>query len=362
MEGPRPPKENEYPQVRSFLDQELRPGSQWTLASEYPTAINIANIHNMRIITDEQKVLSHAVMKPLILRTPLAIFKVAAIGSVVTDSQHRNQGLSRKILDNCIVEASKQECDIAMLWTDLYEFYQKLDFELAGTEMSFVFEQEFAQPVADLKFLKTALVSAEAIHRLYQQHTVTSVRTVDEIKKFLQIPNSKIYTAWNSNNQLVAFAIEGKGVDLNGYIHEWGGSVQALISLLSFIRKDKGTSITLISPEVSINLANHLQKLPGVVMNKGFLGMIKIISHDQLFQKIKRAARALGLNNFVLERRGPEVVIGAGGDLIGISDEKDLVRILFGPALEIPHLKQETKDILAQFLPLPLWVWGWDSI
>ena len=363
MEGPRSPRETEYPQVLEFLHQELRPTSNWSLASEYPTALSQSNMHNIRIITDEKKVLSHAVLKPLIIRTPMVVLKVAAIGSVVTDSQHRNQGLSRKVLDECLLEAQRQECDVAMLWTDLYDFYQKMDFELAGTEMSFVIDKEFSTPQTQpLKFLKTSQISAESISRLYSQHSVTSVRTSEDIRKFLQIPQTVAYSAWDQNNQLVAYAIEGKGADLKGYIHEWGGGVSNLLSLFSFVRKDKKSPITVISPSHAINLIQKLKNIEGVVANQGFLGMIKLISHDQIFQKIKRAARSLGMNDFVLERRNGEIFMGLTDDIISISDDRTLVRILFGPAVEIPYIKPETQAKLSQFLPIPIWVWGWDSI
>lgn len=363
MEGPRPPLETEYSQVLSFLNQELRPHSQWSLASEYPTALSLSNIHNIRIITDEDhKVLAHAVIKPLIIKTPLAILKVAAIGSVVTDQNHRNQGLSTKILEECISEASRQDCDIAMLWTDLYEFYHKLNFELAGTEMSYVIEEQFPSSGAPLRYMKTNQVSAESLYRLYCQHTVSSVRTAEDIRKFLQIPQTVVHTAWDQSNQLVAYGIEGKGADLTNYIHEWGGSVSALMDLFSLIRKDKGTSFTVITPAHAMNLNQKLKQLPGVIVNQGFLGMIKIINQDSLLQKIKKAARSLGYQDFVLEKRGEEVIFGFAEDLIGISDPKDLVRILFGPAIDIPHLQVETQQKLSKIFPLPLWVWGWDSI
>ncbi len=362
MEGPRPPRETEYPQILDFLRQELRPDASWSLANEYPTALSLSNIHNIRIITEEKKVLSHAVLKPLIIRTPLTVLKVGAIGSVVTDSHHRNQGLSRKILDECLHEARRQDCDIAMLWTNLYEFYEKMNFELAGVEMSFVIEDEFAVPDHKLKFVKGTQVSAEAILRLYTQHSVTSVRTAEDIRKFLQIPQTQVYTAWDPSNQLVAYAVEGKGADLSGYIHEWGGNVSSLMALFSHIRKERKAPFTVISPQHSMNFIQKMQTIPGVLSNQGFLGMIKIVHAEQFFQKVKKAARALGVNDFVLEQRGPEVIFGLGGELIGISDEKDLVRILFGPVVDIPHLSPEAQKKLSTVLPLPMWVWGWDSV
>ena len=40
MEGPRQPLEKEYAEILNFLKQELRPNTQWSVASEYPTALS----------------------------------------------------------------------------------------------------------------------------------------------------------------------------------------------------------------------------------------------------------------------------------------------------------------------------------
>jgi GNAT superfamily N-acetyltransferase len=362
MEGPRSPLESEFNLVLEFLNSELRPHHGWSLASEYPTALNPNNLHNIRIITQSERVLSHAVIKPLIIRSPLAILKIAAIGSVVTVEDHRNQGLSRRILENCLDEARRQDCDLAMLWTNLYDFYRKLDFELAGSEIAILFEQEWTADTTGLRFMKGTQVSPESILRLYSQHTVGSVRTAEDIRKFLQIPQTHCYTAWDAQNQLVAYAIEGKGADLTDYVHEWGGSTAKLTALFSHIRKDLKKPFTAIVPHHSTNLVNQLKKVPGSVFNEGFLGMIKIVQHENFFNKVKKAARSMGIQDFVLERKDGEFVIGVGQDLIQLTDEKDLVKILLGPKVEIPYLQPASVEKLDKFLPLPLWVWGWDSV
>lgn len=361
MEGPRPPAESEFPRVLEFLNNHLRPESQWSIAKEYPTALVPSNVHNMRIITEQQQVLSHAVIKPIIIKSPAIIYKVAAIGSVVTDNQHRNQGLSRRIIEECVAEAKKQECDIGILWTNLYDFYRKMDFELAGHEDSFVIEKEFNADSQGLKFMKGPQVSAEAILRLYSQHTVTTIRTVDEIRKYLAIPNSQIYTAWDSSGQLAAYAIEGKGVDLAGYIHEWGGSVTKLLALFSWIRKEKKQAFTVIVPNHSLNLITALNKITPI-HNAGYLGMIKIINEEVLFNKFRKAARTIGMTDFVLEKQNGVYHFGIGNDQVAIKDEKEIVRLLFGPMPVMPQFKPETVRTIERLLPMPLWVWGWDSI
>lgn len=363
MEGPRSPKEAELPHVMDFLNKSLRQEAEWSIAAEYPTAFAQSNIHNMRIISEEGQVLSHAVLKPLIIKSPHLIYKVGALGSVVTNDTHRGQGLSTQVISNCLELAAEQSCDIAILWTDLFDFYRRMGFELAGSEFSFVIEDTFTVPDQKLRFSMDSRVSPEAIFRLYSSHTVNSVRTIEETRKFLSIPQTKIYTAWESNGQLAAYAIEGKGVDLGGYIHEWGGSATKLVALLSFIREQKQQPVTIICPRHAQNLIQQLEKLP-VTINQGFLGMIKLVNFDQLSAKIKRAFRAEGVADIVLEKHPEHFVFGIGQDLYTIKNETDMVRLLFGPVdyRALNMFKPETVEKFEKILPLNLWIWGWDSI
>lgn len=363
MEGPRSPQENELPLVLDFLNKKLRHEAAWSIAAEYPTAFSSNNLHNMHIIADEGAVLSHAVMKPLIIKSPHVIFKVGAIGSVVTDEAYRGQGLSTQLIENCLKSATEQSCDIAILWTDLFDFYRRMGFELAGSEISFVIEENFEVANSNLRFSNDAKVAPDAIYRLYSAHTVNSVRTVEETRKFLSIPQTKVYTAWEANGQLAAYAIEGKGIDLGGYIHEWGGSVTKLMALLSYVRAQKNEPITVICPRHAQNLIQALQK-HDVTMNQGFLGMIKLVNFDQLSAKIKRAFRAEGVADIVLEKHPQHFLFGVGQDLFTINNETDMVRLLFGPVdyRALSMFKEETIQKLEKVLPLNLWIWGWDSI
>jgi len=363
MEGPRSPRETEFPEVIDFLNSKLRSQTSWSIAAEYPTALTSHNIHNMRIIAEDQKVLSYAVLKPLIIKSPHVIFKVGAIGSVVTEEAYRGQGLSTKIIQDCLKSAAEQSCDIAILWTDLFDFYRKMGFELAGSEISLVVGSEFTAESQGLRFSSENKVSPDAIYRLYSAHTVNSVRTIEETRKFLSIPQTKVYTAWEASGQLAAYAIEGKGADLGGYIHEWGGSVSKLLALLSYIRKEKAQPFTIISPRHSQNLIHQLQQ-KGATLNEGFLGMIKIIHFDQLSAKIKRTFRAEGVPDIVLEKHPEHYLFGVGSEIFTIQNETDMVRLLFGPVdySSLGMFKPETVQKLEKILPLNLWIWGWDSI
>ena len=363
MEGPRTPESHELHRVVEFLDTQLRQGNNWTIASEYPTALTPNNIHNMSIVTEDEKIVSHAVLKTYIVKTPYTILKVGAIGSVVTDPEYRQQGLSTSNIKKCLELANKQDCDLGILWTDQFDFYRKLGFELAGYDYSYVFNSQEPVKNKNLRFVTGNNVDPAALLRLYSQHTVHAVRTLEDFRQFLKIPNSNVYTAWDQNNTLLAYAVEGKGIDLINYIHEWSGQAEALMDLFSYIRQQKQQAITIMAPSHSQNLRNKLQQVSDI-SHQGYLGMLKIINEQSLFNKIKKIYAAEGVEKAVLEKQGSQFVFGFGTDLYTLENESDLLQLLFGP-LNINNLdfvSNETKQKFSKVLPLPLWIWGWDSI
>lgn len=364
MLKPRSPEQHEFDHVVEFLNHNLRADSTWPINSEYPTALTPSNIHNMSIITEEGgSIVSHALIKPIITKTPYAIYKLGAIGSVVTDPSHRQQGLSTLNMQNCLAKATAQDCDLVILWTDKTEFYQKFGFELAGHENTYVFDKPQAQRTENIRIVKGTQIDPQAILKLYAQHTVGSLRSVDDLQQYLRIPNANIYTAWSSNNQLLAYAVDGKGADLQTFIHEWGGQVDALIDLVSHMVKTENKTYHLMVPEHSTNLRKVLDHL-GIYCHRGFLAMLRVHNFEAVAMKIKRAFRAEGFDQIVLEKQHGQIVFGYGQDLYTLDQEADLAKILFGPTTidEMTFIKPETRKILSTILPLPLWVWGWDSI
>lgn len=364
MEGPRAPLLGEYKNLIHFLNNSLRENITWSIENEYPTAVNPKNLHNIRIITENNQILSHACLRPLLIRTPYLVYKAGAIGSVVTDTNYRNQGLSHQIITSCLDEATKQDCDFAILWSNLYDYYRKFGFELGGHEISAIYNKKIAvKPLSTLQFLCTPKVDPQAILKVYQKHTTQTYRTTEDIRKYLDIPNTRVYTAWDQRGEMVAFAIEGKGADLTGYIHEWGGAVPHLLSLFNHILEQRGQEFTVITPITAQSLI-QVFKQENLMTHFGYLGMIKILKPDQLFKKINKMAQQSNLPQFELStcEQGFRMK-WSGGDVI-IAEEKDLVQLLFGPEMPTELLGDRSEDLqrLNDILPLPLWIWGWDSI
>jgi predicted acetyltransferase len=365
MEGPRPLFDHELRDFVKFLSAHLRPEHAWSIADEYPLAIHGTNLNNVRVIKDEKSFVSAAVMKPLIIKCPAGLFKAAAIGSVVTAPEHRNQGLSSQILESSLEAARAHGCEFAILWTNLFDFYRKLGFELAGTEISLTIPQDFKSPetTTGLRFLQSNKVDAEAMLRLYNQHTTGSVRTAEDIRKFLSIPNSRVFTAWDEQNRLQAYLVEGKGADFDGYIHEWAGGVSKILALLSYAVRERGKSLTLIAPAHSANLIRQLTAA-GCKEHSGVLGMIKILNPSQFLVKIKKFVRGMGIEDVVLEAREGKYYLGVKQEIFSTDIESDLVRLVFGPlkASQLHAFDKVTAETFEKIFPIAMWIWGWDSV
>lgn len=354
---------DEIKDVFDFLNRHLRPNGDWSIIEEYPTTFTPKNYNNIHVIRDEKEVLSHAAVRYILSRSPQAVFKIAAIGSVVTSSEHRRQGLSQKLLNACLEKAQIEDADMAILWTNLFDFYRKLGFELTGYEVAALIDSPLPEANHDLTIREGAGVSPEALLRIYNKHSVNSVRTPEEIRKYLQIPNSRVYTAWDRKGFLQAYAIEGKGADLDGYIHEWGGGVSKLLPLFNYIRQQQNRPITVIVPKHSQALIREFEA-KGVQCHEGFLGMVKLLNPEGLCKKMQNYARAMGLADVIFKYENQAFVLGVEGEETLSLDEKEVLQLVFGPNSEqyFVRFRENSRQVFQKLFPLPLWIWGWDSI
>jgi len=303
-----------------------------------------------------------------LIKTPFHFFKVGIIGSVCTDPKARGKGLAASIMKSILEEATEQSCDLAILWTDINSFYQKLGFIDGGREVLVKFPEgplnNNVRGETDEVHTQASNLDPKVLLGLFNKHQLRSIRTPNEIQKLLKIPESTLWTSWNkSKTQLKAYAVVGKGADFKNFIHEWGGEVSSLLPLFSTIKKNLGLHLNLITPPDCHNLISSLVKM-GCSTKENPLAMIKIVSPVEFCRKITKGARALGLSNFVFEYKEQGFVFGIQGETYKTERGSDIVQLVFGPRRpkEIFPFSQAALDVFEQIFPIPFWVWGWDSI
>ncbi len=357
------PSKLELDKVISFLNTQLRSKVDWSMDKEYPIAFSGFNINNIKFIEDNGKILSHALLKYLMIKTPAGIFKTAIIGSVVTDENHQRKGLAKKLVQELIAKATADNCDLCLLWSDLDKFYTDLGFELAGSEEHLKIKRPITPLAIDsnLRFSDNPKINAEPIQKLFSKHLVGSLRSNKEIESYLKIPKSNIYSLWGSNNDLLAYAVQGRGVDLNNVIHEWGGGVNHLTQLFSHILKKQET-VEIITSSTAINLAETLKDKFGAEHNTRTLGYIKILNFQSIHLKILRWARVQGEYHLQTFNQGNDIFIRYKSKNYQLPNAQALTRLVWGPINPdiLNNIDDELKASLLSVFPLPLWVWGWD--
>ncbi|MCB9026960.1 MAG: hypothetical protein H6625_11615 [Bdellovibrionaceae bacterium] len=56
--------------------------------------------------------------------------------------------------------------------------------------------------------------------------------------------------------------------------------------------------------------------------------------------------------------------MGHSGHIFRTTSEKDMTQLIFGPhkASQLHNFDVETTQVLEKIFPIPMWIWGWDSV
>lgn len=213
--------------------------------------------YSLGVLDSNQKLISHVGLRITKMKNKnIASDSVAMIGAVATHPQHRGQRLSTQLLQHALKIAQSHSCKHTLLWGSEHEFYKKLGFTLAGTQARIELH-EFLNQMKALGYSPQKNIKLIHSQKINQQ-------IFDEIKKqpygveFTQEDASWVFAhqtiQWIYCENPFAFIALGKGKDLVGHIHEWGGDTQSLINLFNELNRIS-PALQLIAPlEVFKNL------------------------------------------------------------------------------------------------------------
>jgi hypothetical protein len=149
-----------------------------------------------------------------------------------------------------------------------------------------------------------------------------------------------------------AYAGFGRGIDLQGIVHEWGGDLRALQTILASIaQENKAKSDPPSDPPSDPMILGSPEGLSKLGFSAGeipveYLCMAKVLDPAKLVQAYRpntpcSFSRSGGTWNIDIAQR----------PITGLNDS-ELARVLFGP---------DRFEEFAGILPLPLWIWGLDA-
>jgi hypothetical protein len=294
------------------------------------------------------------------------------IGSVATDPRHRGRGLAGRLLEKAERALADQGCVLALLWADDPGFYARRGWREAGSERLFVVERgdlERLPSAAGATVRALAPDDHGALHRIYSLHVSRVDRTPAETRALLSCPGVTTLVL-ERGRDIAAYACLGRGKDLARCVHEWGGAVDDVLALVRehgerAARQGDTEPHFLMTPATSRAVHARLQTL-GLSGVEGVLAMARLLDPSAAVELVRRAARGR-VSAGVAVHRAPAAspaahFEGPGGELCFEPD--GLLDLLLPPRGERTAIEalEHAAGLGLRGLPLPLYVWGLDSI
>jgi GNAT superfamily N-acetyltransferase len=303
--------------------------------------------------------------------------RCAGIGLVVTSPEHQRKGYGYIIQNEIEKRAHDQDGALfTVLWSDLVQFYSKLGYVAAGTEMQWQLDKQ------DLDLLKKRL-NAElpttgqfhirplhnlsATKELYQNFGVGPARNFEDYSGLLDLPNTLSLGAYISDPQhihpkLVAYAHMGKARDLRDTLHEFVGNPKAFPFLLNALLPHTLSGLRVYHPAESALLPTMEHWIgPGT---KNALSFFKVIDGPGLVAWLE-AARYMPAGFGIAAGPKGFQLLNRHITFFESTDYGHLLQLFFGPwkISEMEDLPSELKTH-ARILPtpLPVYFWGFDSV
>ena len=231
-----------YESMLDLLDRHFdgAPG----LASEYPALLGEANRERCLVASLDSDVIACAAWRPLLLRSARGAVHAAGIGTVTTHAEHRGRGLASKLVRGCLEAARTAECEVALLFGAERDLYRRLGFVPAGRERV---TRLRASGHTDAKLRRGTPADAHRLLPLLEAHALGVVRTAQEFERLLSIPRTHLWVL-EHGDEPAAYCVLGKGRDLHGVTHEWGGGAAAVEQLLGALAAREPEAEWALSP------------------------------------------------------------------------------------------------------------------
>lgn len=276
------------------------------------------------------------------LKTMGKNLRVALIGAVATDPKYRGHGLATQLVKMALQWSRDRGAAAVFLWGSEHSLYRKLGFDLCGSQqlvsLKDLVKGDHSEPTA----LKKGW--APRIFRLMQNRPLGLVlgpaderwisahsKNNNESNKRSETFGLQWYYTGTSENP-TAYAAVGRGIDLEGMVHEWGGEPRSLRGLFARLAK----------------LSDGLRVL-------GSQETLSAVGFDTSHFQTEFHCLARVLD--------PAAVVTAFQPDINLEDS-EISRLISASENELPNLlfgPQNTKSKMKS-LSLPLWFWGLDAV
>jgi hypothetical protein len=123
--------------------------------------------------------------------------------------------------------------------------YERLGFVSAGRER--VIRLDDGHGTDDKRVRQGSAERIAELHTMLRHHAVGVERSASEFERLLAVRDTHLW--WlESDREILAYCVIGKGRDLQGVVHEWAGDAAALEILMHTLATRAGEALWVLSP------------------------------------------------------------------------------------------------------------------
>jgi GNAT superfamily N-acetyltransferase len=183
--------------------------------------------------------------------------RIGIVGGVVTSPDFRGQGLATRLVANACEAHRREGCAAAALWGSEHTLYRRIGFRLAGEQARVPLDELLAGRPARAATIHEGWTTG-VFHALLRRSGGLALEEAD--RSWIEAHRNVRWFWAGSLEQPSAYAALGRGIDLGGIVHEWGGEPAALQGLLHDLASKHGAREILAPPRAIRDLGLNLPR------------------------------------------------------------------------------------------------------
>ena len=381
MEEARAVRPEELGQALALVNKVFRTGVDQDMSTDYPLVFAPGNLENLRVVSEGDRIFSHAAMARRELREHGCALPISMICAVATDPERRRRGAASRIMEDAVEAMAARGDAFGLLWTGpARDFYRRLGWEVVGSngwayqvepQLAGRFEQPL--PVRPIQ-VETDL---ERIIEIHEAQPRRLARSPAQYRTLLGLPKSEVWVA-EEKGRVEGYLVVARAYNKSG-VTEWGGTSPALSSLLARVLPEPAGERMQVFVPLPDNPMTELltgrgcrTRIPMEVADGCGLKMVRILSLGNLLKQLSpylrsRLAGCSGRVSLSVQETGERVDLRWDGTDLEVGGDRargphdgarelslrQAARLVFGPdkPSQILDLSREAAQGLDRAFP-----------
>lgn len=330
-----------YDEVITLIEKSFSYKDEYSYAVDFAPLVNSTNWKNLHILKDDSKLVAHIGAR--ILNTTEGV-PILLLGGIVVGEEYRGKGHFEELFQK-VLDLYRDDVALYVLWSDLDGLYKKYNFHQAGVLIQsgdLAFDEKEAAHIGlvptDLASMDYSKLSQmqDCYRSTLEPNFVCCKRDGRDWGTIATINSSSLYTH-ETNGIIDFYVLCGKGMDLDGIIHEFAGINNSNTKVWLNLLKKYKTWVPAKNPWIELEIETSL-----------YMGIFKV-GNPALFSKLIHSwsdstitVSAVSDGSICFHFMGEEFT----------KNHEEFLSLLMGP--------ERAEEFLS--FPKELWITGIDSV